>query len=474
MDRGHEANISVCLIVIDLALTELALQVARYARLWLPILGAYPYPRPSPLNPIVYAVVPVIWLVAFSFASVYVEYWVPLTEKVQRLIAGIALAGLTLAGTVYMLFLYRVYIPRLLLVYFLICDFVLLGGVRLILDRLDRHRRSLLPRRRTLIVGTGEVAQELANMIQEQAQLRLDVVGFLSLEQEDKPPVSMTYPLLGGENDFEDVVISHAIDDIIFVPPLPPRDTLAHLILGVEKLPVDIKVIPDFLDLSLYRARASNLLGLPIINLRESAIEGSRRVSKRVLDLAIAVPALVVLSPLMVLIALAVKLDSPGPAIFKQVRVGEKGRLFTVYKFRSMVHGAEMVAQGCTLEDEEGNVVHKSLYDPRRTPLGWFLRRWSLDELPQLWNVIKAEMSLVGPRPELPWLVARYESWQRKRFAVPPGITGWWQIHGRSGNRPMHMATEEDIFYVENFSIGLDIRIMGMTIWTVLLGRGSY
>jgi len=474
-DRGREANVIICLMAIDVILTELALQAARYTRLWFPILGAYPYPRPSPLKPIIYAIIPPIWLLAFSLASVYqIDYWVPLVEKLQRLMVGTALAGLILAGAVYMLFLYRVYIPRLLLVYFLFFDFLLLGGLRMVLDRLEGRRRSLLPRQRVLIVGTGTIGQELARLIRERAQLHLDVVGFLALDQPGPASPPMEYPLLGGKENFVDVVTAQAIDQIIFVPPLPSRDELAHLIRRVESLPVDIKIIPDVLDLSLYRARASNLFGLPIIDLRESAIAGSRRVLKRALDLAIAVPALIILSPLMALVAIAVKLDSPGPVIFKQVRVGENGRLFTMYKFRSMVHDAEARAQEVIVRDEEGNVIHKSPHDPRRTPLGRFLRRWSLDELPQLWNVIKGEMSLVGPRPELPWLVERYESWQRRRFAVPPGMTGWWQIHGRGAGLPMHMATQEDIFYVENFSIGLDIRILAMTIWTVLSGRGSY
>jgi lipopolysaccharide/colanic/teichoic acid biosynthesis glycosyltransferase len=172
-------------------------------------------------------------------------------------------------------------------------------------------------------------------------------------------------------------------------------------------------------------------------------------------------------------VALAIKLDSPGPVFFSQQRVGENGRLFLMFKFRSMVLGAEEMRDRVSEVDEEGNVVYKTRYDPRVTPVGRFLRRTSLDELPQLFNVLKGEMSLVGPRPEMPWLVEEYDLWQRKRFAVPQGITGWWQVNGRS-DKPMHLHTEEDLYYVQNYSLLLDILILWKTAGVVLKGRGAY
>jgi lipopolysaccharide/colanic/teichoic acid biosynthesis glycosyltransferase len=168
-------------------------------------------------------------------------------------------------------------------------------------------------------------------------------------------------------------------------------------------------------------------------------------------------------APLLLLIAALVRLTSPGPALFRQERVGENGRLFTIYKFRSMVEDA----------GDRLPAVHKDEADPRITLLGRFLRRTSLDELPQLVNVIKGDMSLVGPRPELPALVDRYEPWQRQRFAVPQGITGWWQVSGRSA-RPMHLHTADDVYYVKNYSLGLDLQILLRTISVVLRGRGAY
>jgi lipopolysaccharide/colanic/teichoic acid biosynthesis glycosyltransferase len=185
------------------------------------------------------------------------------------------------------------------------------------------------------------------------------------------------------------------------------------------------------------------------------------------------VPSLILGLPVLLIIALAIRLDSRGAALFKQRRIGENGCSFTVWKFRTMVQNAEAQAQDVIRETEDGHILHKHPDDPRVTRVGRFLRRFSLDELPQLWNVVKGEMSLVGPRPELPWLVARYEGWQRKRLAVPPGITGWWQISGRS-DRPMHLHVQDDLYYIHNYSIWLDLRILWRSVAVVLSGKGAY
>jgi exopolysaccharide biosynthesis polyprenyl glycosylphosphotransferase len=194
---------------------------------------------------------------------------------------------------------------------------------------------------------------------------------------------------------------------------------------------------------------------------------------KRAFDLIVGSVIQIFVAPVMILIAFAIKISSPGPILFKQRRVGENGRLFWMYKFRSMIVDADTQLREVIREDEEGNIIHKTPHDPRITYIGRFIRRTSLDELPQLFNVMKGEMSLVGPRPELPFLVEKYEPWQRKRFAVPQGITGWWQVNGRS-DKPMHLHTEDDLYYVQNYSLLLDMRILIKTIWVVLRGKGAY
>jgi exopolysaccharide biosynthesis polyprenyl glycosylphosphotransferase len=195
--------------------------------------------------------------------------------------------------------------------------------------------------------------------------------------------------------------------------------------------------------------------------------------SKRVFDLLLGSLALLLALPLMMLTALMIYLEDGSPVIFRQKRVGRDGRLFEIYKFRTMVKNAERLQLQVEQRDRDGNVIYKIRNDPRVTRVGRVLRRFSLDELPQLFNVLAGTMSLVGPRPELPALVANYESWQHKRFTVPPGMTGWWQIHGRS-DRPMHLHTEDDLYYIQNYSIWLDLQIILRTLWIVIIGKGAY
>jgi lipopolysaccharide/colanic/teichoic acid biosynthesis glycosyltransferase len=175
----------------------------------------------------------------------------------------------------------------------------------------------------------------------------------------------------------------------------------------------------------------------------------------------------------MALAAFLVYFEDGPPVIFRQKRVGKDGRLFEIYKFRTMVKDAERWHGQIKTRDTHGNPTHKTPQDPRVTRVGRILRRFSVDELPQLFNVLAGTMSLVGPRPELPYLVEKYESWQYQRFAVPPGMTGWWQISGRS-DRPMHLHTEDDLYYIQNRSIWLDLQIIFRTIWVVIRGKGAY
>lgn len=199
----------------------------------------------------------------------------------------------------------------------------------------------------------------------------------------------------------------------------------------------------------------------------------SQRRVKRLFDLIIGLPFTILALPVMGLVALAIKLDSPGPALFRQQRVGEGGRLFEMWKFRSMVVDAEKAQDQINGRDDQGNLVHKRKDDPRVTRVGRFIRRFSLDELPQFFNVLKGDMSLVGPRPEMPWLVELYEPWQLQRFSVPQGLTGWWQVSGRS-ERLMHLHTEDDLYYIQHYSLWLDLLILWKTVWVVLGGKGAY
>lgn len=192
---------------------------------------------------------------------------------------------------------------------------------------------------------------------------------------------------------------------------------------------------------------------------------------KRCLDVLVSATVLLLLLPLMVLVALAIRVDSPGPALFRQTRIGRQNQPFRIYKFRTMTHSESDLF--VLVRDADGTLRHKVRHDPRVTRVGHWLRRTSIDELPQLVNILLGQMSLVGPRPELPQIVEAYESWQSRRHLVRPGLTGWWQVRGRS-DCPMHEHTELDIYYVDNQSFWLDVRIMLLTVLVVCKGLGAF
>ena len=207
----------------------------------------------------------------------------------------------------------------------------------------------------------------------------------------------------------------------------------------------------------------------------EPALRRTERLIKRLFDLVVSTVLLVIFAPLMGGLAVLIKLDSAGPIFFRQQRVGEGGRLFWMYKFRSMIKEAEEAEARLVHRSTGGRLLFaKNPDDPRITRTGRLLRRTSLDELPQLYNVFKGDMSLVGPRPELPWLVERYKPWQRQRFAVPQGMTGWWQVNGRMARGDPFERVEDDLFYIRNYSLWLDLRILWKTIQAVIKGEGAY
>ena len=198
-----------------------------------------------------------------------------------------------------------------------------------------------------------------------------------------------------------------------------------------------------------------------------------QRIMKRLFDITVSSIVLFLAFPVMVMVSIAIMIYDPGPILFKQSRVGEGGKLFKIYKFRSMVINADAMLEKYAIKDENGNMIHKHANDPRVTPIGRLIRKTSLDELPQLVNVIKGDMSLVGPRPELPKIVNGYENWQYERFSVPQGITGWWQVTGRS-EKPCHLNTDADVHYIKQYSLWMDIKIMLMTVPALLKGKGAF
>lgn len=457
--------------VVDIVLTLLALYLASWARHLVPWgtrlewrFVALPWP--------VYVMAGIVWPVVLSLTSAYRAR--PSVSRgplptLRPLVLGVGLSLLTLAGALY--FTYRL-VPRRQFLYFGIIDLLLLALARVIAHAAHRMARRDGHGPRLLIAGAGRVGSEIARQVQAHDGGRR-LVGFLDDDPAKVGQEIAGAPVLGTLDALEEIITAQSVTEVVFALPLRAHERLMWLVLNLEHLPVDVSVVPDYFDLAFFRARMDELFGFPLIRLRASAIEGGARVVKRLFDLALSIPALIVCLPLFPIVALIIRLDSPGRILFKQERIGENCQRFGMWKLRTMVEHADEMLPSVVHEEPDGNVTYKRPNDPRVTRVGRFLRRHSLDELPQVINVIKGEMSLVGPRPELPWMVERYEGWQRRRFAVPPGITGWWQVSGRS-DRPMHLHVEDDLYYIQNYSLWLDVRILCRTVGVVLTGKGAY
>jgi exopolysaccharide biosynthesis polyprenyl glycosylphosphotransferase len=372
-------------------------------------------------------------------------------------------------------FFYRsLFYSRIIFVYAGILILVLLSSLRLVRRLiLGRLRQAGQGVDRLLIIGAGEVGRAVMRNIIAQPELGYQVIGFL----DDDPAKSSTdigpIKALGAVENLPQVIETLAIAQVIITLPWQYHRKTVRLVLEAEEAGVRARVVPDLFQLSLGGVDVETINGIPLISIKQTALTGWNLVLKRILDLSFAIPFTLVMAPIWLIIAVAIKLDSPGPVFFKQERAGKGGKAFRVYKFRSMVVGAEAEQAKLAAQNEATGPLFKIRDDPRRTRVGRFIRQTSLDELPQFINVIRGEMSVVGPRPALFSEVAQYQEWQRKRLDIQPGVTGLWQVSGRSDLTFDEMVML-DIYYGENWSLGADIRIMLRTVPQFLFGDGAY
>ena len=365
-------------------------------------------------------------------------------------------------------------VSRLMLVYAAVIIIILLSLSRLVESslRYALHRRGIATDR-LLIVGAGELGRAIMRNVVAQPELGYQIMGFVDDAPDTTGAAIGRFPWLGPVAKVGHILREAQIDDVIVTLPWYSRDLITHVLQICEAQGVRARIVPDMFQLRLNQVHLDSINGIPLIGVRETNIRGWNRAVKRALDVGLAVLALILASPLMALVALAIKLDSPGPILLRQTRVGLNGKLFTVYKFRSMRIGADKELSRLQAQNEAQGPIFKMRNDPRRTRVGRFIRKTSLDELPQFLNVLKGDMSLVGPRPPIPTEVEKYDDWHRRRLEVSPGITGLWQVSGRS-----HLTFDEmvmlDLYYAENWSLALDLKILLRTIPTVLLGTGAY
>jgi len=465
---SRNTNLIIWAILLDVLSVTAAVLVAIWIRLNLPFGLELHY---EPGLTLVLAVAAIIYPLTYLFFSLYdPDRAFQAADEYQRLTIANILAALALAGFVY--FTQRS-ISRLFLVYFYGFEFALVIGWR-ILFRTSTYgaANGKVGSRRVLLIGGGDAAQQALSRLDELSWAGITLVGYLT-DEELIPGESESIRHLGHLNQAPVIIEEFDITDILIALPAESYERVQQLVGELIDKPSNLWVVPDYVSLLMYGSRVENLGSVSMISLKTPTLTGYQRVIKRVFDLLVASLTFLISLPLFILIAVAIKLDSPGPVIFKQKRAGENGKVFEMYKFRSMQADAEGKFSEVIQHDDEGNLIHKTQDDPRITRVGHIIRRTSLDELPQIINVLKGDMSLVGPRPEIPVLVSNYDLWQQKRFAVPQGITGWWQINGRS-DKLLHLHTEDDLYYIQNYSLWLDIQILFRTIPVVMQRKGAF
>lgn len=422
-----------------------------------------------PLTPYLWLLIAVliIWTVAFRAFGLYRPRRISSRiREVWDLAKASSIAVLLLMA---LTFLYRGFsFSRLVFLLFWATSILSLSLSRVLFRELLRFfRRRGYNLRYALVVGTGETAQKVFEAVSAHPELGIRIVGLLGEEPDLVGKEVGGIRVLGTYEEIQKVIAEKNVDQVFIALPLGSSHRLEEVLRGIGDATVDIKVIPDFHRYVTLRGGVEEFEGLPFISLQDSPLYGWNLIMKRAMDLIFSTLALLLTSPLFVGIAIAIKLTSKGPILYRQERMGLDGRVFQMLKFRSMRHDAEA----------ETGAIWARPNDPRRTAVGRFLRKTSLDELPQLWNVFKGEMSLVGPRPERPVFVEEFRRHVPKymlRHKMKAGITGWAQVNGWRGDTSLMKRIEYDLYYIEHWSLLFDLKILWLTLWKGMINRNAY
>jgi exopolysaccharide biosynthesis polyprenyl glycosylphosphotransferase len=452
----------------DLALTAVAFQAAFATRLALHrnLPGSYVFDIPARSLVLVFCIV--TWVAA--------GWWLDVNSRLGRRGWRIVLRDAfrqAMLGSLSLLifeFLLRLDLSRFFIALFAVYSTLFLVAFRFAAMQFGESMRKS-GKGFVLVVGTGERALRLGRMLEQAADDGINIFGFISTSAAGAPvELERTYPMFTLA-ELPKLLGQHVIDEILFAVESPELAALEEVFLHCDEEGVRTRVAVDFFPHVNSQIRLENLGDTRLLTFSAAPDDDLRLLVKRSIDFSAAVVGVAIGFPIFLAIALAVRMTSPGPAIFRQERCGLNGRKFRVYKFRSMRADAE---------DHKAEVVHLSTRrtapkipnDPRLTPLGRYLRRFSLDELPQLFNVIRGEMSLVGPRPAIPSEVAEYQRWQRRRLRMRPGLTCLWALNGRDAC-DFETWMRLDLQYIDNWSLGLDCKILLRTIPQVLTGKGA-
>jgi len=415
---------------------------------------------------------PVIWVSLFSLNGIYRGFRIRSFRKLAWLVF-VSGFWATLASGSYLFLLKMELASRLFFAVYAFCGISLIMlEKKAVLAILDIIHQKGYNQENLLIVGTGKRARDFIRAVKMHSNWGLRIVGLIDDEHGLYGKEIDGYRVIGRIQDIPFIVNRIVIDRVIFVVPRLWLHRIEEAILACEEVGVPTSISLDLYNLHIARTRQTDFNGFPLLEFETFHAKEWQLFIKRTIDIVISLAALVFFAPLMLIVAILIKLTSKGPIFFKQTRCGLNGRKFTLYKFRSMVVDAEEKKDDLWENNEMDGPVFKMKNDPRITPLGYFLRKTSIDELPQFINVLKGDMSIVGPRPPLVSEVENYQVWQRRRLSLKPGITCIWQVSGRN-KISFDQWMKMDLEYIDNWSLLLDLKILLKTLFVVIIGYGA-
>jgi exopolysaccharide biosynthesis polyprenyl glycosylphosphotransferase len=476
MSNKYSSELSWLMPALDVTLAFGAYVLAYFLRYELQIISPVNEFNRAQFAPYLpYAAVYIIWLY-FSYHGgglykmVRGRSW---TEEAYTIINGVTNATLVIMA---LSFIFQPLVfSRLMMVYVAVITIILLAGVRVIqrIVRMQQRARGI-GTERVLIVGGNDVGQSVLRAMIARKELGYQPVGYLHEDAERGSTDLGRVKGIGGLENFEAAVREHQVNLVVITLPWLQHQQIMELVEKCQKLDVDVRVVPDVFQLNLRQVQVENLDGIPLLGVNGHVpFRGTNRLLKRAIDIGLTLITAPVWGSIIAFVALAIRLEGPGPIFYAQRRVGENGREFDMIKFRSMILNAESLKADLVKEHNLDPRHPKIKNDPRITRIGRLIRSTSIDELPNVINVIRGQMSLVGPRPPTPDEVRLYDSWHMQRLQIIPGITGLWQVSGRS-EVPFDEMCLLDIYYIENWSVKLDAQILMMTIPRVLLRHGAY
>jgi exopolysaccharide biosynthesis polyprenyl glycosylphosphotransferase len=457
--------------ILDLLTVALAMPIAYYVRDGVlagrvSLSNLYPFTTYLP----VVAAGLLLWGAAAWITQPYQAYRTQgVSAEAARLLRTTAIVGLGIAASQFVLRTHE--LSRLLFALYLGTIFALVVANRVVIRLLARAvRRRGYNTRTFAVVGVGESANDLLEGIRAHPEWGYTCAGHILPAGVPAPP---GVPVLGTLADLEEILNRDVLDLVLFAAERERLEDIEQAILLCEERGVAVKVSLNLFPARIAKVSVEEFEGVPMLAFSTTSEDVLPLAMKRAFDLVFSATVLLVFAPLLALVAIAIKLDTPGPVFFRQRRIGLNGREFTLYKFRSMVADAEEQLERVLALNEMAGPVFKSRRDPRITPVGRWIRKFSLDEFPQFWNVLRGEMSVVGPRPPLRHEVQLYKRWQRRRLSVRPGITCTWQVSGRN-QIDFHAWMKLDLEYIDTWSFWGDIQIVLRTIPAILFGRGAH